>query len=303
MREKDIENLLARYPEEFFPGEGLTLNGQQVRLGNCYADLIFTDKHDRRIIVEVKLGLLRREGAGQIMEYYGLLKQQEPDKIIELVLCANTIPPERKTFLEQAGIECKELGLSLIQTIAKRYGYQFLDEADLQQRPKPSAATPSSTAQPPAIRDGQSVWIFQGNPNRFDVLNALSDPALQSQCWQVNQHKDRVKLGDLALIWMSGKEAGIYAVAEITSEPTVMSDLPGEEKYWVNEEDRGAQRLKVMVAIRENLVNRPVYRHELVGVEELRHLSILRFWQGTNFPVSEVEWAVIRKMIDGISVQ
>ena len=160
---------------------------------------------------------------------------------------------------------------------------------------------PLSAAQSPSVRGGQSVWIFQANPNRYDILNALGDPALQSQCWQVNQHKDRIKLGDLALIWMSGREAGIYAVTEVTSEPTVMSDLPGEEKYWVNEEDRGAQRLKVMVTIRENLINHPVYRHQLLDAEGLKNLSILKFWQGTNFPVSDVEWGVIRKMINGIA--
>src|SRR5882724_2131232 len=108
MLEKDIENLIARYPEEFFPGQGLQLTGQQIRLGRCYADVIFADQHNRIVIIEIKRGLLTREAAGQIMEYYGLLKQQQPDKILELVLCANTVPPERREFLERAGIECKE---------------------------------------------------------------------------------------------------------------------------------------------------------------------------------------------------
>lgn len=100
MLEKDIENLIAHYPNEFFPKAKFTLKGQQVKLGSCYADIMFTDEYERKIIIEVKRGILSRDAAGQIIEYYGLLKQKQPDAIIELIVCANTIPYERKLFLE-----------------------------------------------------------------------------------------------------------------------------------------------------------------------------------------------------------
>jgi glycerate kinase len=128
MLEKDIENLLASYPDEFFPNAGFKLMDQQVRLGKYYADIIFTDKHSRKIIVEVKRGTLSRDAVGQIIDYYGLIKEQEPKQCIELILCANTIPPERRKFLEITGIECKELDISLLEKIAKKYNYKFLDE-------------------------------------------------------------------------------------------------------------------------------------------------------------------------------
>ncbi len=300
MREKDIENLIARHPEEFFPGQGFRLTGQQVRLGTCYADIIFTDKHDRIVIIEIKRGLLTRDAAGQIMEYYGLLKQQQPDKIVELVLCANIIPPERREFLERAGIECKELGISLIQTIAQRHRYQFSDEEELLPRNK---ATPSyeariANAEPTYMREGKKVWLFQADPNRYNVISALSDPALGDLCWQVNQRKKEIKQGDVALIWMSGKEAGIYAITDVTSDPEIRAEISADEKYWVNEEDRGTRRLRVTLSLRRNLVNRPLLRYELKQVDSLKHLSILRQAQGTNFPVSSIEWDVIHKKID-----
>jgi len=128
MLEKDIENLLASYPDEFFPNAGFKLMDQQVRLGKYYADIIFTDKHSRKIIVEVKRGTLSRDAVGQIIDYYGLVKEQEPKQCIELILCANIIPPERRKFLEIIGIECKELDISLLEKIAKKYNYKFLNE-------------------------------------------------------------------------------------------------------------------------------------------------------------------------------
>lgn len=127
MLEKDIENLIARHPEEFFPSSGFKLIGQQVKLGRCYADIIFEDKYKRTIIVEVKRGILPREASGQVMEYYGLLKAQNQNTIVELILCANIIPPERRTFLENVGIECKELGKKMINKIANKIGYEFIN--------------------------------------------------------------------------------------------------------------------------------------------------------------------------------
>ena len=53
MLEKDIENLIANYPDEFFPNSGFRLIGQQIKLGRCFADIIFEDRYKRKIIIEV----------------------------------------------------------------------------------------------------------------------------------------------------------------------------------------------------------------------------------------------------------
>ena len=294
MLEKDIENLIARYPDEFFPNSGFKLVGQQVKIGSCFADIIFEDKHNRNIIVEIKRGILSRDASGQIIEYYGLLKQQNPNKIIELILCANIIPIERRTFLENVGIECKELGLSLISNLANKYNYRFLDE-DEQKQPKERDVGEKAVS----LRKGVNVWIFQANPNRYDILNALLDPALDNKLeWNVEKHKKEIKQGDIALIWMSGKEAGIYAVAEIASDPIILGDAPGAEKYWTSDKDRGQSRLGVRIKIIKKLINNPLLRGELKNLEELENLSILRFSQGTNFPVKDEEWKNISALID-----
>jgi len=293
MLEKDIENLIAQYPEEFFPNSGFKLIGQQVKLGNCFVDLLFEDKYNRTIIVEIKRGMLSRDASGQIIEYYGLLKQQDPNKIIELILCANIIPSERRVFLEKVGIECKELGLTLITNIAKKNDYSFLDESE-----QKISKNEKAIDEPSAIKGNNRIWIFQANPNRYDILNALLDPALDKQGWMVNQHQDEIKQGDIALIWMSGKEAGVYAICEVISDPSFMIDPPEEEKYWTNEKDKGQSRLRVKIKIIKNLVNNPLLREELKSIRELSNLSILRFSQGTNFSINRNEWEIIKSKID-----
>ena len=299
MLEKDIENLIAQHPNDFFPNANFTLQGQQVKLGSCYADIVFIDKYERKIIIEVKRGILSRDAAGQVMEYYGLLKEKQPDAIIELILCANTIPHERKHFLENVGIECKELGLSLIQQVATKYNYKFLDDLRKQDNKPQSVMSQKNSAKDFQIDDALvNVWVFQANPNRFDIFNALSDPEVQRHCWQVNQNINKIKKGDIALIWMSGKEAGIYAVAEIASDPSIMGEPPTEEKYWLSNEDKGVERLRVELINKTILINNPVYRYELKAIEKLKNLSILRVAQGTNFSVSDMEWRVIKKLIN-----
>ncbi|GAB6162998.1 hypothetical protein JCM12298_21580 [Desulfothermus naphthae] len=109
MLEKDIENLIAAYPEEFFPGEGFKLISQQCFIEGKRIDILFEDKFGRKIIVEVKRGILTREATGQIAKYYGLLK--EKDNFFELILCANVIPKERRLFLENLTLITQELAM------------------------------------------------------------------------------------------------------------------------------------------------------------------------------------------------
>ncbi len=145
MLEKDIENLIANYPDEVFPNAGFKLVGQQERFGQCLVDIVFTDKYNRTILIEIKRGTLSREATGQVIEYYGLLKKEKPGSIVELVLCANTIPVARRQFLEINGIECKEIGVAKLKEMADKYGYVFLENRKLEV-PKPEQQRNGSQA-------------------------------------------------------------------------------------------------------------------------------------------------------------
>lgn len=292
MLEKDIENLIAKYPDEFFPDSGLKLIGQQIKLGRCYADIIFEDKHNRKVIVEVKRGILSRDASGQVMEYYGLLKAERPVDFIELVLCANIIPPERKTFLETIGIECKELGINLINQIAEKYNYQFINSGKKESVSGVTYQLPSS----------EKIWIFQANPERYDIINALSDEEIGVDIhWLVNQYKTEILKGHIGLIWLSGKEAGIYAITEIVSDPKVMEEPAAENKYWTDSSDKEGGKLRVKMKIVRNLLNKPITKDTIKNTAGLQQLSILYYYRGTNSPVKPDEWTIIKDLINEIT--
>ena len=297
MLEKDIENIIASYPEEFFPEEGFKLIGQQVIVEGRRLDILFEDKHKRQIIVEVKRGILTREASGQIAEYYGLLKNANKEKIFELILCANTIPKERKTFLETIGIECKELGIIKITELAEKYNYKFLDD-QLNFRNLSTVDLPINNLTEEIIenKSDTSIWIFQGNPNRYDILNALNDNDIGNSIhWLVKQYKNKIHKGHLVLLWMSGKEAGIYALARVESEPKLMREDQPEKKYWVDEEVEIENR--VCLSILKRFINRPILKKELLKIPLMTNLSILRQFQGTNFPVRDFEWKIIYQLM------
>jgi len=293
MLEKDIENLLAKYPNEFFPSHNLKLVGQQVKLGTIFTDVVFENPKGEMVIIEIKRGILRREAIGQIIEYYGMLKQKEPNKNILLHLVANVIPKQMTFFLkERLGIEFVEISASKIREVAEKHSYQFLDaeKPELLRESKETAKKLYTEAYSGKSR----VWMFQSKPQRYDVLNAVADKELTEDVWEVNkQHKNQIHAGDICLIWMSGKEAGIYAVGDITSNPELMVESPISAKYWVYDEDKSQTWLRVKYKYRLKLVNNPIMRAELKSIPKLQNMEIFNQPQGTNKRVTSEEWEII----------
>lgn len=290
MLEKDIENLIAQNPDIIFPNAGFQLVGQQVRLGKCFADIIFEDRYNRKIIVEVKRGILSRDAAGQVIEYYGLLKTENPDSFVELVLCANIIPPERKKFLEAIGIECKELGINYLNQLAAQVNYQFINSRQSEQKRQLTTTCKLPSA--------DNIWIFQANPQRYDIINALADDEIgDSIHWLVNQHKSDIRKGHIGMIWLSGKEAGIYAITEILTDPTLMLEPEPEKKYWVDASGKEGKRTRVKMKIVKNLLYSPLTKETILKTDGLQGMKILRQPQGTNFQVTKEEWDIIKSII------
>ena len=232
------------------------------------------------------------------------MKNANQDKIYELILCANVIPKERRTFLETIGIECKELGIVQITELAKKYDYKFIDDQstfststfeDIR-RYNQNTETVSETVIP-ENDDDISVWIFQGNPNRYDILNALSDKEIGNTIhWLVKQNRNKIHKGHLVLIWMSGKESGVYALARVECEPTLLKENEAERKYWLGDDESIVEN-RVRLSIIKRLVNKPVLKDSLLKIPELLKLSILRQFQGTNFPVRDSEWKILCQMV------
>lgn len=65
-------------------------------------------------------------------------------------------------------------------------------------------------------------WVFQGSTEMYDIQKALSNDTLKD--WTVTAHREKIKIGDKVILWMTGNNPGCYALAEITTEPLETSE-------------------------------------------------------------------------------
>ena len=133
-----------------------------------------------------------------------------------------------------------------------------------------------------------NYWVFQGNPRVFDFETALSEEILTD--WTVSAHKEKIKIGDKVILWITGEQAGCYALAEVTSKPHQKTTSP-DDHLWKGEDKSS---LKADIKITYNLVNNPILSEDIKDVDELNDLKVGN--QGTNFNATQDEYDTILEM-------
>lgn len=133
-----------------------------------------------------------------------------------------------------------------------------------------------------------NYWIFQGNPNAFDFETAIRNNLLEE--WTVSAHKDKIKISDKVILWISGKNSGCYALAEITSDPQISSNSK-DSHLWKTED---TNPLKAGIKITHNLIDNPILLEEIKRNKELDDLKVGN--QGTNFTASKKEYKTILQL-------
>lgn len=83
------------------------------------------------------------------------------------------------------------------------------------------------------------AWIFQGNPNRFDIDDYLSRYP-QLIYWRTNRYVKDIAVGDPVFIWRAGSHAGAVAVGRVVEAPTQARSVKQPEALgddlWMAEE-------------------------------------------------------------------
>lgn len=63
-------------------------------------------------------------------------------------------------------------------------------------------------------------WLFQANPKYSQILEAIQ--TRDGIYWLVTRYNKEIAPSDRVLIWIAGKQAGIYAIAEVSEVPQFM---------------------------------------------------------------------------------
>lgn len=133
-----------------------------------------------------------------------------------------------------------------------------------------------------------NYWIFQGNPTVFDFETALKQNLLTD--WTVSAHKNKMKIGDKVIFWITGSKSGCYALGELISEPYEKMTSP-DDHLW---KSKDTSKLKVDIEITHNLVDSPILKEKIKKVDALKNLKIGN--QGTNFRATQQEFEAILKL-------
>jgi EVE domain len=129
-------------------------------------------------------------------------------------------------------------------------------------------------------------WIFQANPEYSEILDAIR--RLDGIYWLVSRYSEEITTGDRVLIWIAGKRAGIYAIAQVVEVPKFMHEPPDIE-IWTRPM-RAMARFYAPVTFRQKLLDAPLLKSVLYHDPILHRLEVIHFPRNTNFRLSEEQW-------------
>ena len=178
MLEREMEDLIAANPEDFFPRFGFVLKGRQQSFqGVGRFDLLFVDRNGMHVLMELKAVPAKYEVIDQLGRYRDALAERGMKNIVMWIV-APVIPRGLQDFLAHLGIEFTEIREAEFRKNAEATGY-CLSENDTESR-KPvelpdlypydvaaqlratgRKAQPSSPdGKPMLLRDGIDDWGF-----------------------------------------------------------------------------------------------------------------------------------------------
>lgn len=146
-----------------------------------------------------------------------------------------------------------------------------------------------------------NVWIFRNNPKKSHLTIDLHVSEPEGK-WSVRQQDKEIKKGDVVLFWISGKNRGIYSIAEISDKPKSRRVDPSWP--WVTAKSSKEKNPKEVMVDYGGLrkLEPLILGSDLIKIPELSNLLIsltkFPFCLGTNFPVTKTEWNILLKEIE-----
>jgi len=108
MLEREMEEAVAQHPDVFIESR-LTLVRRQIVINKRRPDILFTDRLDRSLIVELQRGRLDEDHLQRHIYYYFDYLNLFPGAHPRLMFIANLIVPQHKLFLDAHGYEYREI--------------------------------------------------------------------------------------------------------------------------------------------------------------------------------------------------
>jgi hypothetical protein len=138
------------------------------------------------------------------------------------------------------------------------------------------------------VYEAVRTWIFQGNPDYFDIDGYLATQPSRF-VWLVTRYASDMRPGDRVFVYRTGGDAGVIAEAEIIETPVPRPEDPEALPFW-RADGAGANEIVPRTVLRlvKTATNREILRREwLLEDPVLRELPNLKMAAGTNYPIEQ----------------
>lgn len=142
-------------------------------------------------------------------------------------------------------------------------------------------------------------WIFQFNPDKFRWFDWIKEKK-EAEQWLVTRHELDIRKGDKVAIWASGRDAGIYALSEVITDPKDEPLNKEEEKYFKEKsyKIRFLQYKNVWIKYIKIFIEKTLTRKECIEDPILKNMEILKQIQTTNVKLRQKEWNRIIELLE-----
>jgi len=133
-------------------------------------------------------------------------------------------------------------------------------------------------------------WILQANPDVWDVFGWWEEDNEHLTNWVISKRLNDIHPDDKFALWISGKNAGVYAIGEIGSGPKLAS--PSLGKRW-KKKPKG-ECYEVGLKVSQYFFDQPLYKRDLARERDFADSLIIRMPHGANpIEINAKQWKVI----------
>jgi len=138
-------------------------------------------------------------------------------------------------------------------------------------------------------------WLFQSNPDYWSLTQWLDTHRVgDTEEFSITRHHEEIRAGDSLVLWQSGADGGAYALAEVISEPFQRPAGAWRQERGDTQSEEWAARFRLTQRL-----NPPIHRGQLTRHPVLVGLDVIRLPRGTNYRVTEEQWAALSELIGG----
>jgi hypothetical protein len=138
------------------------------------------------------------------------------------------------------------------------------------------------------------AWILQANPTSWDVWSWWEDGDDELDDWTISRHLGDIQKGDDFALWISGREAGVYAIGKVASMPE--GPIRPRGGYWLKPPNHDVWA--VDLDTKRYLFDSPILKSELTRDPDFANALIVRMpGAGNPLALSPGEWQAIRSRV------